>query len=121
MWLINQVLQFEDTVVESRIYLDVFVVENACQFICQLYMDDETKSDTTTVDMAGVMTEQTVTYRTGRYVRRLRLGYHPNYASGCTVPGIDTVPKYIEAATPQEMYEALRDVANGKRTSRGKY
>ena len=96
-------------------------LQNACQFVCQLYMDAETRTDKTLVDAAGTMVEQSVTYQTGRFVRRLRLGYHPNYASGCTVPGIDVVPEYIEAATPQAMYEALVKVSMGIRCAEGVY
>jgi hypothetical protein len=96
-------------------------LQNACQFVCQLYMAMEIAETTTTVDVAGVPTLQTVRAATGKFIRRLRTAYHPNYSAGITAPGVGAAPEYIEAARPEEMYEALMEVAAGRRTPRGKY
>lgn len=97
-------------------------LQNACQHIHQLSMDAEMTSTTTTVDVAGVPTSQTVTHATGRYVRRLRWGYSPNYQTGVTLPaGVREVPEFIETNDPKAMYEDVVRVASGQRALHGKY
>lgn len=96
-------------------------LQNACQYVCQLYMSAEVSETTTTIDVAGVQTPQVVMASTGRYIRRLRTSYHPNYSAGITAPGINVVPEYIEAATPLAMYEALTKVSHGIKVKEGKY
>lgn len=96
-------------------------LQNACQYVLQLYMDMEVSETTTMIDVAGVQTSQTVRASTGKFIRRLRSSYHPNYSAGITAPNIGSVPEYIEAPTPQEMYAALMEVAGGVKTKFGKY
>lgn len=96
-------------------------LQNACQYVLHLYMDNEVAETNTTLDVAGVQTTQTVRAATGKFIRKLRTSYNPNYSAGITAPGIGSVPEYIEAMTPKEMYDALMEVVSGKRTSRGKY
>lgn len=100
-------------------------LQNACPNVHQLYMDAEVSEVTTYVDVAGVQTPQTVRIQTGKYIRRLRCSYHPNYASGITAPDGGllnfAVPEYIETNSPKEMYDSLLDVCRGKKTKCGKY
>ena len=95
-------------------------LQNACQYVCQLYMDAETQTIETPVTVGEVTTIDKITVPTGRFVRRLRTSYSPNYAAGITVPGISS-PEYIEATTPRAMYEALMRVSAGERVKEGHY
>ena len=103
-------------------------LQNACQYIHQLYMDAEVQATTTMVDVAGTPQQQTVYAQTGRFVRRLRCAYHCNYAAGMTSSTASVVPEYIEAdplLAPIEqakgMYDDLMRVVNGQKALRGKY
>lgn len=96
-------------------------LHDACGFICQLYMEAETKTETSFVEVAGERKSEEITTQTGRFVRRLRTAYHPNYAAGVRTPRPDVVPEYIEAETPQQMYEDLVRISMGVRALYGKY
>lgn len=96
-------------------------LHNACSHICQLYMDAEVKEERSMVEVAGVQQEQVIRVQTGRFTRRLRTSYHPNFAAGITSPDCKVVPEYIEAQTPKEMYEALVKVTQGVKVQQGKY
>lgn len=98
-------------------------VQNACDFVMQLYEEEECREERTPdINMgdgsviAGVVQH----IPTGRRVRRLRCTYHPNYAARYR-EDYKNVPEYIEAPTPAERYQAFMDVVSGKRTKWGKY
>lgn len=102
-------------------------LQNACQFICQLYMDAETRTIENVVTVGEETRVDKMTVPTGRFTRRLRTSYHPNYSARITVPGLSVtenerlVPEYIQAETPRAMYEALVRVSRGERVPEGYY
>lgn len=96
-------------------------LHDACGFICQLYMEAETKTETSEVNMAGEKRMEEITMHTGRFVRRLRTEYHPNYAAGVRTSRADVVPEYIEAEMAQQMYEDLARISAGVKALYGKY
>lgn len=98
-------------------------VQNACDFVMQLYEDNEYREEKLP-DV--VFNNQTVPGQvqlipTGRRVKRLRCTYHPNYAARFRSPNYANVPEYIEAPTPEERYAAFLDVVAGRRTKFGYY
>lgn len=99
-------------------------IQDACDFVGQLYQDAETKEQTANTgikDTQGKYQTYTEVVRTGRIVRRLRTLYHPNYASGFRSPDYKVVPEYIQAESPEEMWAELMKVIQGKKTDKGKY
>lgn len=98
-------------------------VQNACDFIMQLYEENEYAEERLpNVVMNGQTFPGGVqVVPTGRRVKRLRCQYHPNYATRLRSPNYNNVPEYIEAPTPEERYTAFIEVAAGKRTKWGKY
>lgn len=84
-------------------------VQDGCDYVCQLYIDKET---TVKEVKAGGMVKQ-VEEETGRFVRRLRTSFHPNYAAGFRSPTPEAVPEYLEDPTTQGMYQKFMAVAGG--------
>ena len=70
-------------------------LQDSCDYVCQLYMDKEVKTTTRTVGGKSVDTEE----ETGRHVRRLRMGYHPNFAAGVRSEQPQSVPEWIDDPT----------------------
>jgi hypothetical protein len=64
---------------------------DACEFICRLYMDKE--MEWTETEFQGVKTRSAV--ETGKYVRALRIGYHPNFAARFRSDSPETLPEAI--------------------------
>ncbi len=96
-------------------------LHDACNFILRLYVEPEVKETTTMIDMGGVPTPQTIRTQTGKYVRRLRTSYHPNYAGGVRSNLSSCVPEYIETNDAKAMYEDLVRIYGGQRAIHGKY
>lgn len=84
-------------------------VQDCCNFLCQLYIAKEVKTEV--IDAMGVKSE--LQTETGRYVRRLRTAFHPNYAAGGRFSRPELVPDYLESpdGTPKGMYDALMKLA----------
>lgn len=97
-------------------------VQNACDFIMQLYEDNEYKEEQLpSIEYEGkTIPGGTQLVETGKRVKRLRCVYHPNYMSRFR-GDYRTVPEYIEAPTPEERYQAFLDAATGRRTKWGYY
>lgn len=89
-------------------------MHDACDYIGQLYIAKEVKTTTRTAKILGKDKQITETEETGRLVRRLRTMYHPNYAAGFRSSNPERVPEFIEAGSPQEMYEKIMAVINGE-------
>lgn len=53
---------------------------DSCDYILQMLMDAEVKTEM--VEMIAGQPKRAVETPTGKLIRRLRLGYHPNYAAG---------------------------------------
>ena len=96
-------------------------IQNACDFVSQLYMDAESKvekQDIVGPDGKVMQTMESVVF-TGAYVRRLRMSYHVNFAARAR-SDYKVVPEYVEGS-PEEMYADLARVARGERAKSGKY
>lgn len=87
-------------------------LHDACDYIGRMYLDKEVAVRQVKAPGNKVI-DQAV--ETGRIVRRLRTMYHPNYAAGFRSCTPEMVPEYIEAGTPEEMYEAIMAVIRGGR------
>lgn len=97
-------------------------VQNACDFVVQLYEDNEYKEDRLpdVVFNGQLVPGQTQLVPTGRRVKRLRCTYHPNYAARFR-GDYRNIPEYIEAPTPEDRHEAFMDAVNGRRSKWGYY
>lgn len=94
---------------------------DACDFICQLYMEKEVVIEREEIILPGSKKEKKIReteVETGRHVRRLRLKRHPNFAAGIRGEDSTVIPDYIEAETPQEMFEQFMRVVRGEKISR---
>lgn len=98
-------------------------VQNACDFVMQLYEDNEYREEKLpdVVFNGQTVPGQVQLIPTGRRVKRLRCTYHPNYAARFRSPNYENVPEYIEAPTPHERHQAFLDVVAGRRTKFGYY
>lgn len=98
-------------------------VQNACDFVMQLYEDNEFREEKLpdVVINGQTVPGQVQLIPTGRRVKRLRCTYHPNYAARFRSPNYENVPEYIEAPDPHTRYQAFLDVVGGKRTKFGYY
>jgi hypothetical protein len=97
--------------------------QNACEFTCQLYQDEMYNEYTPPgVQMADgqAMPGQNQMIPTGKYIRRLRMAYHPNYAARVQAP-LGVVPDYIQAERPEDMWAGFESVLRGEKTKFGVY
>lgn len=88
-------------------------LHDACDYVARLYMEKETVEKITMLNVNGKQKERREVVETGKVVRRLRSMYHPNFAAGFRSENPEAVPEYIEANTPQEMYEKTMKVIRG--------
>lgn len=96
-------------------------LHDACDVVVRLYMEREVVADVTQATFNGKTRDVPSLRETGRNVRRLRTILHPNQAAGIRSADPDCVPEYIESQVPKDMYDALMQVIDGKRTDKGKY
>lgn len=91
-------------------------VQDNVDWICQLYMDQEMKAAPPVTLADGTKMESDPEW-TGRYERRLRMSYHPNYAAGARGE-YDArrrdVPDYVVGPTPQQMFDNFMKVVRGE-------
>lgn len=92
-------------------------LHDACDYIARLYLAKETVTQKYELNGETKETEE----ETGRIVRRLRTMLHTNFAAGFRSADPAAVPEYIEAKSPQEMYQAIMEVIAGKKTAKGRY
>lgn len=83
-------------------------LHDACDYICRLYLDKETKTVKRKVKYGNTEKEVTEEVETGEIVRRLRTMYHPNFAAGFRSERPDTIPEYIEDPTFEKIHELIR-------------
>lgn len=95
-------------------------LQDACDYLGQLYQDKEVRKWTEELPMPGKNKDgspKTKTMEreeeTGRICRRLRTMFHPNYAAGFRSEDPSVVPEYIEAISPKEMYNKIMKVIQG--------
>lgn len=96
-------------------------LHDACGYICQLYQDAEVQDVVQQIKVGNEIREETTRIHTGKLARRLRCKYHANYAGRFRSPVPEAVPEYIEARTPQEFFQAMMDVMEGRPTKFGYY
>lgn len=94
--------------------------QDESDFICQLYIEKETVTKSHEITLPGPKKEKEIVteeVETGKFVRRLRMGYHPNFAAGprSTYNPTNPVPDYIEASDPKVMYEKFMKVVRGEK------
>lgn len=76
---------------------------DASEFICRLYMDQE--MEWTETEFQGVKSRSATP--TGRYVRALRIGYHPNFAARFRSDAPETLPDAIVQPTYEKIQAAI--------------
>lgn len=94
-------------------------MHDACDYIGQLYVEDEVNVES--IQVPGTDMSQEIVHKTGRRVRRLRTIYDGVHAAGFRSATPEAVPEYIEASSPQEMYAAMVEVIKGNKTTKGYY
>lgn len=92
-------------------------LHNACDYIGQLYMAREVVTRKSKHKIAGKEVEHSEEVETGKIVRRLRTMYHPNFAAGFRSENPSSVPEFIEAKSPEEMYAKIVKVIRGEKLS----
>jgi hypothetical protein len=80
-------------------------LQDAVDYICQLYMCKEIIERKDTVAGKEIIT----TEETGKIVRRLRTMYHPNFAAGMRSSNPENVPEYIQ----EPSFEKIAAVVSG--------
>lgn len=75
---------------------------NACDYVCRLYMDREVTRVETEINGETVVDYQ----QTGRFVRALRVGYHPNYMARFRSDATD-LPEAIINPTYEKIVAAI--------------
>lgn len=78
-------------------------LQDACDCICRLSVDKEVVVEKRVVNGKTVETEN----ETGRYVRYLRMTYHPNFAAGIRCATPSNVPDFLVDATPEGLAKKL--------------
>lgn len=104
-------LQIESFIAASMGQSTVGWLNDACDWICRLYIAKETVIKKFPV--AGGFMEQEV--ETGRSVRRLLMQLHPNFAAGGRCSNPEIVPEYIEDQKPEGMYRKLEKLMRGEK------
>ncbi len=84
-------------------------LHDACDYICRLYLDKETKEIKRTTKLPnGKVSEKVDVVETGKIIRRLRTLYHPNFAAGMRTERPQDVPEYIEDPTFEKINRLIR-------------
>ena len=84
--------------------------QDGCNWLCQLYIEKEYKLVPVTIGKETSMQEE----ETGRVIRKLRTGYHPNFAAGIRSPDSDAVPDSIDEPT----WAKIEKVARGDKLTK---
>lgn len=85
-------------------------LQDACDYACRLYMDEEMRTVENRSTIQGKETVHREVVKTGRYVRALRLAYHPNYFSRFRADTPEALPDAIEDPS----WEKIRAVIEGR-------
>jgi hypothetical protein len=89
-------------------------LHDTCDFVCRLYVEKEVVTKTEKVRNAkGKLVERQYDEETGRQVRRLRTMLHPNYAAGFRSERPAEIPEFVQADTPEEMYNKMMALIRG--------
>lgn len=112
-------LQLESFVAADLGQATVGWLNDACDWVCRLYIAKEVKVQT----IPGIVVNgkrgepQVLETETGRTVRRLLMKLHPNFAAGGRASDPDAVPEHIEDATPAGMHAKFMRVVRGEKTA----
>lgn len=79
-------------------------LQDACGYVVQIYEDEVTKEVVIPVPGSEPIVQQ---IGTGARQRHLRLLYHPNFAAGGRWQFDRSVPEFVTAPTPSELYAAM--------------
>lgn len=85
-------------------------LNDSCDYIVQMFEDNEVKVEF--VEVIAGQPKQKVETPTGKRVRRLRLGTHPNFAAGARVDQYSRgkeLPEFIDGKNPAELYKNFRE------------
>lgn len=82
-------------------------LNDACTLISRLYMAPETHVLRTEVEVMGEKTVDESEVETGKYVHRLRVKYHPNYAARLQTPH-PNCPDHIDSPTFEKIAALIR-------------
>lgn len=84
-------------------------LHDACDYICRLYLDKETKEVKRQTKLPnGKVNERVDVVETGKIVRRLRTLYHPNFAAGFRTERPQDIPEYLEDPTFEKINRLIR-------------
>lgn len=79
-------------------------LQDACDCVCRLFVEEEVKE---LVLNRGKPTESRTFTPTGKFIRYLRTGYHPNYAAGVRSCRPEAVPEVIPNPTAEKLLAVL--------------
>jgi hypothetical protein len=89
-------------------------LHDVCDYVCRLYVEKEVVTKTEKVRNAkGKLVERQYDEETGRQVRRLRTMLHPNYAAGFRSERPAEIPEFVQADSPEEMYNKVMVLIRG--------
>lgn len=83
-------------------------VQDGCDYLCQLYIDKEVIERKVTVGSGANKIVSTELEETGRLIRKLRTGYHPNFAAGFRSADPTAVPENIDDPTWEKILRVVR-------------
>lgn len=83
-------------------------LHDVCDYVGRLSIEKEIKIVTKAVKFQGKVTTRTEQIETGRFIRRLRTMYHPNYAAGFRSENPDAVPEWINNPTYEKIAKVIR-------------
>ena len=87
-------------------------LQDACDCVARLFVEEEVKTTTMTMNKGKPNEQDVVTHTpTGRFIRYLRMGYHPNYAAGVRSCDPDCVPEVL----PNPSAEKIVAILSGKK------
>jgi len=80
-------------------------LQDACGYVFQIYEDEITET-VSIPSVTGGATMQVV-QGTGKRQRHLRMLYHPNFAAGGRWAFDPSIPEFVTAPTPKQLYSAM--------------
>ena len=79
-------------------------LQDACDCVCRLFMEEEVVEQTITVNGKPIKQHSP----TGKYVRYLRLQYHPNFAAGVRSCTPENVPEVMVKPSWKSLMQVLK-------------
>lgn len=83
-------------------------LHDACDYICRLYIEKETKEVETKMTIGGKEKVSKSVQETGKLVRRLQTMYHPNFAGGFRSDTPNMVPEFIQDPNYAKIMKVIR-------------